>query len=83
MATTGKQTNTKSKPTYGKGLSPREVVAPEVYDTWVEFKKDQSQDDLRNELVEHYLPLVKYNAERIWHRVPKGCLLYTSDAADE
>jgi len=72
MATTAKQSNSKVKPTYGRGLSPHEVVAPEVYDTWVDFKKDQSRDDLRNELVEHYLPLVKYNAERIWHRVPKG-----------
>src|SRR5437016_8541969 len=27
---------------------------------------------LRNQLVEHYLPLVKYNAERIWSRLPEG-----------
>lgn len=26
----------------------------------------------RNRLVEHYLPLVKYNAERIWSRLPEG-----------
>jgi RNA polymerase sigma factor for flagellar operon FliA len=26
----------------------------------------------RNQLVEHYLPLVKYNAERIWARLPEG-----------
>jgi RNA polymerase sigma factor for flagellar operon FliA len=28
--------------------------------------------ELRNRLAEHYLPLVKYNAERIWARLPKG-----------
>ena len=27
---------------------------------------------LRNQLVELYLPLVKYNAERIWSRLPEG-----------
>ena len=27
---------------------------------------------LRNRLVEHYMPLVKYNAERIWARLPDG-----------
>jgi RNA polymerase sigma factor for flagellar operon FliA len=28
--------------------------------------------ELRNQLVEHYLSLVKYNAERIWARLPEG-----------
>ena len=28
--------------------------------------------ELRNQLVERYLPLVKYNAERIWSRLPDG-----------
>jgi RNA polymerase sigma factor for flagellar operon FliA len=28
--------------------------------------------ELRNRLVEHYMPLVKYNAERIWARLPDG-----------
>jgi len=27
---------------------------------------------LRNRLVERYLPLVKYNAERIWQTPPRG-----------
>ena len=27
---------------------------------------------LRNRLVERYLPLVKYNGERIWSRLPDG-----------
>ena len=28
--------------------------------------------EMRNQLVETYLPLVKYNAERIWARLPEG-----------
>jgi RNA polymerase sigma factor FliA len=28
--------------------------------------------ELRNRLLENYLPLVKYNAERIWQRLPDG-----------
>ena len=49
------------------------TVAPEdVEQLWIEFKRDLSNQDLRNRLVEMYLPLVKYNAERIWSRLPEG-----------
>jgi RNA polymerase sigma factor FliA len=49
------------------------TVAPEdVEQLWTEFKRDQSNQDLRNRLVEIYLPLVKYNGERIWSRLPEG-----------
>ena len=49
------------------------AVAPEdVEQLWVEFKKDLSNQELRNRLVEIYLPLVKYNGERIWSRLPDG-----------
>jgi len=49
------------------------AVAPEdVEQLWVEFKKDTSNQELRNRLVEIYLPLVKYNGERIWARLPEG-----------
>jgi RNA polymerase sigma factor for flagellar operon FliA len=49
------------------------AVAPEdVEQLWIEFKKDQSIQELRNRLVEMYLPLVKYNGERIWARLPEG-----------
>jgi len=44
----------------------------EIAEVWVEFKKDQSNRSLRNRLVERYLPLVKYNGERIWSRLPDG-----------
>ncbi len=49
------------------------AVAPEeVEQLWIEFKKDLSNQELRNRLVEIYLPLVKYNGERIWARLPEG-----------
>jgi len=49
------------------------TVAPEdVEQLWIEFKRDQNNQDLRNRLVELYLPLVKYNGERIWSRLPEG-----------
>jgi RNA polymerase sigma factor FliA len=49
------------------------TVAPEdVEQLWIEYKRDLSDQELRNRLVEIYLPLVKYNAERIWARLPEG-----------
>jgi RNA polymerase sigma factor for flagellar operon FliA len=48
-------------------LSPEEVL-----ELWTQFKADQSNEDLRNRLIELYLPLVKYNGERIWSRLPEG-----------
>jgi RNA polymerase sigma factor FliA len=49
------------------------TVAPEdVEQLWTEFKQDQDNQELRNRLVEIYLPLVKYNGERIWSRLPEG-----------
>jgi len=44
----------------------------EVEQLWIEFKKDLTNQELRNRLVEIYLPLVKYNGERIWARLPEG-----------
>ena len=44
----------------------------EIAEVWLQFKKDPTQRDLRNRLVERYLPLVKYNGERIWSRLPDG-----------
>ena len=43
----------------------------DVTELWREFKERPSTP-LRNRLVERYLPLVKYNAERIWQRLPEG-----------
>ncbi len=49
------------------------LLAPDdVEQLWIEFKKDITNQELRNRLVEMYLPLVKYNGERIWARLPEG-----------
>jgi len=49
------------------------TLAPEdVQQLWHAFKADQTNKDYRNRLVEQYLPLVKYNGERIWSRLPEG-----------
>ena len=49
------------------------TLAPEdVAQIWHTFKEDQNNQELRNRLVEMYLPLVKYNGERIWSRLPEG-----------
>ncbi|MGV3606997.1 MAG: FliA/WhiG family RNA polymerase sigma factor [Planctomycetaceae bacterium] len=44
----------------------------EIEEVWKRFKADPSNQELRNLLVENYLPLVKYNGERIWARLPDG-----------
>ncbi len=38
--------------------------------TWQEFIADRSNQTLRNALIEQYLPLVRYHAERVWSRLP-------------
>ena len=48
-------------------LSPEQIA-----EVWNEFKADQSQKHLRNVLIEQYLPLVKYNADRVWAKLPDG-----------
>jgi RNA polymerase sigma factor for flagellar operon FliA len=44
----------------------------DIPEIWLKFKADPENQDLRNRLVEQYLPLVKYNGERIWARLPEG-----------
>ncbi|MDX1962555.1 MAG: FliA/WhiG family RNA polymerase sigma factor [Pirellulales bacterium] len=44
----------------------------DIAELWQRFKADPNNQDLRNLLVENYLPLVKYNGERIWARLPEG-----------
>jgi RNA polymerase sigma factor for flagellar operon FliA len=43
----------------------------DIAQVWQDYRA-QPTVDLRNRLLEHYLPLVKYNAERIWARLPDG-----------
>lgn len=44
----------------------------DINQVWIDFKKDQSNQDLRNTLIERFLPLVRYNAERVWAKLPDG-----------
>src|SRR2546421_5596738 len=46
-------------------------VDVDVQQLWRDYKTEPTIE-LRNQLVELYLPLVKYNAERIWARLPDG-----------
>lgn len=43
----------------------------DVQQVWLEYRATQALE-LRNQLLERYLPLVRYNAERIWKRLPDG-----------
>src|SRR5437588_4492271 len=43
----------------------------DVQQLWRDYRASPSVE-MRNQLVELYLPLVKYNAERIWSRLPDG-----------
>ena len=47
-------------------------VAPDIQQVWHSFKQDQSSQELRNRLIEQYFPLVRYNAERVWAKLPDG-----------
>jgi RNA polymerase sigma factor for flagellar operon FliA len=51
----------------------------EILQVWQDFKKIEKDEKdapdyepLRNRLVERYMPLVRYNGERIWQRLPDG-----------
>ena len=46
-------------------------VDVDIAQVWRDYKEAPSIE-LRNQLVEKFLPLVKYNAERIWQRLPDG-----------
>src|SRR5207244_5681437 len=46
-------------------------VDVDVQQLWRDYRTEPTVE-LRNQLVELYLPLVKYNAERIWSRLPEG-----------
>jgi RNA polymerase sigma factor for flagellar operon FliA len=46
-------------------------VDVDIAEVWKAYRAEATVE-LRNHLVETYLPLVKYNAERIWSRLPDG-----------
>ena len=45
--------------------------AENVERLWLEYRQQKSVE-LRNQLLEHYMSLVRYIAERIWARLPEG-----------
>ena len=48
------------------------VSEEDIAQVWAQFKIDQSNQSLRNKLIERFLPLVRYNAERVWAKLPDG-----------
>jgi RNA polymerase sigma factor FliA len=53
-------------------VAVRETSTEDIAEVWRRYKVDPGNKALRNRLVEQYLPLVKYNGERIWNRLPDG-----------
>src|SRR5439155_22884891 len=59
-------------PLPSSGRKPMAVqVETDIAQVWLAYRAEPTVE-LRNQLVENYLPLVKYNAERIWARLPDG-----------
>src|SRR5580658_2706245 len=52
------------------GMATR--VTEDIAEVWKSYKQDQSNQELRNVLIERFLPLVRYNAERVWAKLPEG-----------
>ena len=52
-----------------QALKTTSIHEADIKDVWNEYKKT-GDEGLRNRLMEHYLPLVKYNAERIHNKLP-------------
>ena len=46
-------------------------VETDIQQVWHAYR-ETGNVEYRNRLVERFLPLVKYNAERIWARLPDG-----------
>lgn len=54
------------------GQAARQKAEESIRKLWIQFKKDPDNQQLRNQLMENYLPLVRYSAERLWARLPDG-----------
>jgi RNA polymerase sigma factor for flagellar operon FliA len=49
------------------------ITSPEeIQQVWTQYRAEPDNKELRNRLVEQYMPLVRYNGERIWQRLPDG-----------
>jgi len=46
-----------------------ELDGEQLADAWQEYQRTQSEQ-IRNLLMEHYLPIVKINSERLWSKLP-------------
>ena len=77
---TGKKATLANRTIKGKALAspvshhPRPTGRSDEHSQqlWLKFTKDPGNQQLRNQLMEHYLPLVRYSAERLWARLPDG-----------
>ncbi len=58
--------------TEAQPVSTGPAVSEEMIAIWKTYRADQSNVTLRNRLIERYLPLVRYNAERVWQKLPEG-----------
>jgi RNA polymerase sigma factor for flagellar operon FliA len=54
---------------YGEPAVPSPYDKREILDVWVEFKRTNCEK-IRNYFMERYLPLVRYNAERVHSKLP-------------
>ena len=48
----------------------------DIQQVWIEYRKDPENQDLRNRLIEQFFPLVRFNAERVWAKLPDGVDLH-------
>ena len=70
--TTGskKKTSAKAKTPAIDTATPAELDAMDVKKLWKHYDESDHPERLRNYFMERYLPLVRYNAERIYARLP-------------
>ena len=47
------------------------ATAEKAAKLWKEYK-EKPTGELRNTLIERYMPLVRYHGERVWSRLPQG-----------
>ena len=47
------------------------ATAEDVQQYWLDYRA-QPTEELRNRLIENYFQLVKFNAERVWQKLPDG-----------
>ncbi len=48
------------------------AMSEEMIAIWRSYRAAPESVPLRNRLIEKYLPLVRYNAERVWQKLPEG-----------